>query len=64
MIGLERLYLEMVEARGRHMGTKEELEKNGFDLLRYLAAVSVMMLHYSGYCMMLSKNLQTAGRLS
>ena len=38
-------------------GTKEEYENNGFDLLRYTAAFSVMMLHYSGYCMILSQNL-------
>lgn len=39
------------------MGTSEEYRKNGFDLLRYAAAFSVMMLHYSGYTMILSKNL-------
>ena len=38
-------------------GTKEEYENNGFDLLRYTAAFSVMMLHYSSYCMILSQNL-------
>ena len=39
------------------VGTKEEYENNGFDLLRYTAAFSVMMLHYSSYCMILSRNL-------
>lgn len=39
------------------MGTSEEYQKNGFDLLRYAAAFSVMMLHYSSYTMILSKNL-------
>lgn len=34
----------------------DEYKKNGFDLLRYAAAVSVMMLHYSGYAMILSEN--------
>lgn len=38
-------------------GTKEEHENNGFDLLRYTAAFSVMMLNYSSYCMILSQNL-------
>lgn len=28
-----------------------DYEKNGFDILRYAAAVSVMLLHYSGYSM-------------
>ena len=40
-------------------GTKEEHENNGFDLFRYTAAFSVMMLHYSSYCMILSRNLPT-----
>lgn len=35
----------------------DEYKKNGLDLLRYAAAVSVMMLHYSGYAMILSENL-------
>lgn len=39
------------------MDTNVEYEKNGFDLLRYAAACSVMLLHYSGFCMILSKNL-------
>lgn len=39
------------------MGTNEEYKKNGFDLLRYVAAFSVMMLHYSGYLMILSENM-------
>lgn len=39
------------------MSTSAEYEKNGFDILRYAAAFSVMMLHYSGYTMILSKNL-------
>lgn len=39
------------------VGTKEEYENNGFDLLRYTAALSVMMLHYSSYCMIFSQNL-------
>lgn len=32
-------------------------EKNSFDILRYIAAFNVMMLHYSTYAKMLSKNL-------
>lgn len=36
-------------------------EKNGFDILRYVAALSVMMLHYSGYTMILSTNLSDRG---
>lgn len=39
------------------MDTNVEYEKNGFDLLRYAASCSVMLLHYSGFCMILSKNL-------
>lgn len=39
------------------MFTSAEYEKNSFDILRYAAAFSVMMLHYSGYTMILSKNL-------
>lgn len=39
------------------MDTNTAYEKNGFDLLRYAAACSVMLLHYSGFCMILSKNL-------
>lgn len=31
-----------------------DFEKNGFDLIRYLAAISVMMLHYASYSMILS----------
>lgn len=45
------------------MGIKEEYEKNGFDLLRYAAAFSVMMLHYSGYAMILSKNLPEKAKI-
>ena len=36
------------------MTTNVEFEKNGFDIIRYLAAFHVMMLHYAGYCMILS----------
>ena len=36
------------------MTTDVEFEKNGFDIIRYLAAFHVMMLHYAGYCMILS----------
>lgn len=32
-------------------------EKNGFDILRYIAAIGVMMLHYSSYTIILSENL-------
>ena len=39
------------------MAVKEEYEKNCFDILRYIAALSVMMLHYSSYTMILSTNL-------
>lgn len=39
------------------MDANEKFEKNGFDLLRYAAACSVMLLHYSSICMILSKNL-------
>lgn len=46
-----------VGARGKFMDTNKEYERNGFDLLRYAAVFSVMMLHYSGYTMILSKNL-------
>lgn len=43
------------------MTADENYEKNGFDILRYIAALSVMMLHYSGYSMILSTNLPEAG---
>lgn len=36
------------------MDVRVDSEKNGFDILRYVAAVSVMLLHYSGYAMILS----------
>lgn len=36
------------------MDARVEYEKNSFDILRYVAAVSVMLLHYSGYAMILS----------
>ncbi|MCM1156414.1 MAG: acyltransferase [Roseburia sp.] len=36
------------------MMTKTEFEKNGFDIIRYIAAFSVMMLHYASYTMILS----------
>lgn len=36
------------------MTTKAEFEKNGFDVIRYAAAFSVMMLHYASYSMILS----------
>lgn len=36
------------------MAIDVEFEKNGFDIIRYLAAFHVMMLHYAGYCMILS----------
>ncbi len=38
------------------MNANEEYKENGFDLLRYAAALSVMMLHYSSYSMILSKS--------
>lgn len=43
------------------MTANENYEKNGFDILRYVAALSVMMLHYSGYSMILSTNLSDGG---
>ena len=43
------------------MTANESFEKNGFDILRYVAALSVMMLHYSGYTMILSTNLSDRG---
>lgn len=43
------------------MTANENYEKNGFDILRYVAALSVMMLHYSGYTMILSTNLSDKG---
>lgn len=39
------------------MAVKAEYEKNGFDILRYVAALSVMLLHYSSYAMILSRDL-------
>lgn len=39
--------------------TKTDDKNNGFDILRYYAAFSVMMLHYTGYSLMLSE--QAAG---
>lgn len=39
------------------MAVKAEYEKNGFDILRYAAALSVMLLHYSSYAMILSEKL-------
>lgn len=36
------------------MTTNAEFEKNGFDVIRYAAAFSVMMLHYASYSMILS----------
>lgn len=39
------------------MDANTEYEKNGFDLLRYAAACSVMLLHYSSFSMILSKKL-------
>lgn len=36
------------------MKTGIDYEKNGFDILRYASAVSVMLLHYSSYSMILS----------
>ena len=39
------------------MDTETAYEKNGFDLLRYAAAFSVMMLHYSSFSMILSDNM-------
>ncbi len=43
------------------MAVIEKYEKNGFDILRYIAALSVMMLHYSSYTMILSTNLSDRG---
>lgn len=39
------------------MNANEEYKENGFDLLRYAATFSVMMLHYSSFSMILSKSL-------
>lgn len=36
------------------MNAREAYEKNAFDILRYAAAVSVMLLHYSGFSMIYS----------
>ena len=38
-----------------------EFDENGFDILRYAAALSVMLLHYSSYMMILSENLSVRG---
>lgn len=37
------------------MNARIDYEKNGFDILRYAAAVSVMLLHYSSYSMIYSE---------
>lgn len=37
------------------MNAKEAYEKNAFDILRYAAAVSVMLLHYSSFSMIYSE---------
>ena len=47
----------MSVVEGIIMAANEKFEKNGFDILRYTAALSVMMLHYSSYTMILSTNL-------
>lgn len=39
------------------MEANEYYKNNGFDILRYMAAFNVMLLHYSSYDMILSKNL-------
>ena len=43
------------------MTMREEFDKNGFDLLRYAAALSVMFLHYSSYTMILADGLSALG---
>lgn len=43
------------------MAKYEEFDKNGFDILRYAAVLSVMFLHYSSYMMILSGNLSVRG---
>lgn len=43
------------------MDRNEEYRENGFDLLRYAATLSVMMLHYSSFSMILSDNLPVVG---
>ena len=37
------------------MAVRTEFEKNGFDVIRYAAACSVMMLHYASYSMIVSE---------
>ena len=41
----------------RFMKTTVEFENNGFDIIRYLAAFLVMMLHYAGYMLMLTDKI-------
>ncbi len=38
------------------MMTKFQFEKNGFDLIRYWAALSVMLLHFTGYGLMVGSS--------
>lgn len=38
------------------MVTNFQFEKNGFDLIRYWAAISVMLLHFTGYALMIGNN--------
>ena len=44
------------------MDVSEDYKNNGFDILRYIAALNVMLLHYSSYDMFLSKNLPEAAK--
>ncbi len=39
---------------------KFQFEKNGFDLIRYWAAISVMLLHFTGYALMIGNNDKAA----
>lgn len=38
------------------MMAKFQFEKNGFDLIRYWAALSIMLLHFTGYGLMIGNN--------
>lgn len=44
----------------RFMKTTVKFEDNGFDIIRYLAAFLVMMLHYAGYMLMLTDKITNA----
>lgn len=47
----------MIVRERKFMDGNAGYEKNGFDILRYAAAIGVMMLHYSSYTMILSESL-------